>query len=190
MSILHRKKVFPLDKLLLNINRSADIDRLQSMMYLDKGKYEFHLLPEGILIEFDDSRATSFRAFIRTFSLWFAREAFLHHGDRYFREHPHHELWEIWKQDMRFHQTYCDEFYQKWMEYRLEGFFRDFEEYYMVEVRMEDLFEEVAEFAKVRLDLVADHFADNRHPEYIERQIARREPKRVRMDGMKTVPRS
>ena len=65
-----------MEKLILNSFQNSSTDRLLSMMYLDKGKYEFQRTTDGILIDFTNG-TDSFRAFIRRFSLWITREAFL-----------------------------------------------------------------------------------------------------------------
>lgn len=173
-----------MEKLILNSFQNSSTDRLLSMMYLDKGKYEFQRTTDGILIDFTNG-TDSFRAFIRRFSLWITREAFLYHGDHYFRDHPQHELWKLWKHDIRFLHAYCDEFYQRWLEYQIGEFLGSFEEYEMIEVRLEDLFADLAGIVRVRLDLVSEHFSTNQHPEYIKQQIALWKPKLMSANGMK-----
>lgn len=164
-----------------------NVDRLLSMMFLDKGKYEFEREKEAIIITFNENVPDSVHSFIQRFSTWFSYEVFFHYGDRYFKKHPHHELWKIWKQDFRFPLAYCDEFYLKWVERELEDFFSYFQEYDIVEIFIEDLVDGVEQIVKIRLELISFHFDTNFHLEYIESRIQNWMLTNHHKDGMKPV---
>lgn len=125
----------------------------------------------------------SFHAFIKRFSEWFGKIAFTHSGDIYFQNHPLNELWEIWKEDVRFLYVYCDEHYEKWMESYLDDLFREFAEFDYLEITLEDLLLYVSSFVSTRLELVMEHFLNNEHVEYIEKHVQFKN--QTRLNGMK-----
>lgn len=165
------------------IRTKKNVNRLISGMFLDKGKYGFQKSKEGILIVFDAERGDSFEAFVRRFSQWFSQTALVHNGDLYFQDSPLQEIWNIWKEDVRFLYVYCDEHYEKWMERYLTDFFLRFSEFDSLEVSLEDLLLDVSDFVKTRLSLVKKHFIRNKHVEYIERHVRFRN--QAKLCGMK-----
>lgn len=154
---------------LIFIETPKNTDSLQAMMLLDIGFYSFQKSEKGILIELDADNPKSLNAFINRFSLWLARESFLTIGDEYFKNHKYEEKWNIWKNDFRFLNAYCDEFYKAYVLHDWKTFLYDLdhEGLYALEVSLKDLINEVREITEIRMKLIEEHFENSIHKEYI-----------------------
>lgn len=151
----------------LLITTKDDMKRLMSMMYLDMGKYAFQKVDAGILIEFDEENPESLDSFADRFALWFTNESFVVNGDQYFEDHPHQEKWKIWKRDFRFLEAYSDDFYRGVITKRLKNFLYAMDDYFAIEVRLEDLLNSCYELTEMRMKLIDEHFTDGVHEDYI-----------------------
>lgn len=154
-----------MEKLLLTTK--IDTTKLQAMMFMDVGNYLFQKTAGGLLIEFNEENPESMDAFIRRFSEWFAKESFLLNGNQYFENHEQKEKWEIWKQDFRFVETYCDDVYRALIERKWGDLLYRLDNYVAIQISLEDLLNSVSELSKMRLKLVAEHFTEGIHENYI-----------------------
>lgn len=153
------------------IETDQDLDRLMAMMYLDFSIYSFEKTDKGIIIEFNDENKMSLAIFAERFYEWFKNLVFFENGDKFFENHPYKEKWGIWKEDARFVEAYSDEIYKAIILKTLKDIFMECYDYEQSSFELIDLINEFYELSKVRMEFIAEHFANNEHEQFIEDRI-------------------